>query len=136
MQILAVKVFNQLQGQARVFGHRADHTRSRFQAETAARGQAPFAGQQPVTPAVHCLDDERLDDAVLADGQGQVSQLPKILARLLRIRVNKPQWQRGEPWLIAASWVEGQMSFAGRLEGEPLFQGDGHRVRISSVSCW
>jgi hypothetical protein len=67
MQILAVKILDELQRQPGVFGdgpHQAGH---RLQTQLPAGGEPPFARQDAITPQRNALDDERLNDLSGAD---------------------------------------------------------------------
>ena len=89
IEIFALEIFDERQFKHRAVVGLADDDGNLRQLQQLRRAPAAFAGDQ-FKIAAALADDERLDDALFADGIGQFAQRlrGKILARLERARTN------------------------------------------------
>ena len=124
VQVFALQIFDQREFQHRAVVGLADDDRDFRQLEELRRAPAAFAGDQFKKSAA-LAHDERLDDALFADGIGQFPQglVGKFLARLERGGADAIQRhalhalavvRRGRRRKRAAGWRDG----AARVDGE------------------
>ena len=96
VQVLALQVLDERELQHLLVGRRADNGRRLQQADLARRAPAALPGDELIL-AIPLPHDERLDDAVLADG---IDQLLQLLAAELRARLERRGDDEIQPELL------------------------------------